>query len=109
MNCPAIQVGGVSDHMHILCSMSKNVDAAELIEQIKTPASKWIKTKGAGLRNFYWQGGYGVFSVSPTNLDRIRRYILVQEEHHKRVTFQDEFRKFLKCYQIKYDERYIWD
>ena len=109
MNCPAIQVGGVSDHMHILCRMSKNVDASKLIEGIKTPTSKWVKTQGTGLRNFYWQGGYGVFSVSPTNLDRVKRYILGQEEHHKKVTFQDEFRNFLKRYQIEYDERYVWD
>jgi hypothetical protein len=89
--------------------MSKNVDAAELIEGIKTPTSKWVKTKSSKLRNFYWQGGYGVFSVSPTNLDRVKRYILGQEDHHKKISFQDEFRNFLKRYQIKYDERFVWE
>lgn len=109
LDCPAIQVGGASDHPHALCVMSKNIEAKKLIEEMKKPTSKWLKAKGALYGKFSWQNGYGAFSVSQSQVQRVRSYILGQEEHHKRQTFQDEYRAFLKKYEIPYDERYVWD
>jgi putative transposase len=68
-----------------------------------------LKTKGPEFRNFHWQSGYGAFSIGQSQLAAVKRYIQSQKEHHRRVTFQEEFRKFLKRYEIKYDERYVWD
>jgi hypothetical protein len=68
-----------------------------------------MKTKGKAYENFYWQDGYGIFSVNPSEVDVVVRYIQNQEEHHKKRTFQDEFRAFLKKYKVDYDERYAWD
>ena len=81
----------------------------DLIEKIKTSSSKWIKTKGARFSEFYWQHGYGGFSVNPQQVEVVRKYIRNQENHHKKITFQDEYRAFLKKYDVEYDERYVWD
>jgi REP element-mobilizing transposase RayT len=81
----------------------------DIIEELKTSSSKWIKRKGVRFRNFHWQAGYGVFSVSSSNLERVRRYVQHQEIHHRTMTFQEEFLKFLKEYGAEYDERYLWD
>jgi putative transposase len=89
--------------------LSRKVAQMKLLEEIKKQSSKWIKTKGQVYSNFYWQEGYGIFSVNPTETDVVVKYILNQEEHHKKITFQDEFRAFLKKYKIEYDERYVWD
>ncbi len=80
-----------------------------LIEEVKSHSSMWIKEKGVQYRKFYWQRGYGSFSVNPTEIDVVRQYIEKQEEHHKHRSFQEEFRAFLKKYNVKYDERYVWD
>ena len=109
IDCPAIQIGGTFDHIHVLGLLSKNLKPEELIEKLKTPTSKWIKTKGAQWSDFHWQNGYGLFSVSPSNLEKVQAYILGQEEHHRIASFQDEFRKFLIKYNIPFDERYVWD
>ena len=109
INCPAIEIGGVADHLHILCRQAKNITAEDLIKKIKTPTSQWMKKQGIGFRDFFWQGGYGIFSVSPSNLSSVRQYILAQEEHHRKETFLDEFRRFLERYEVEYDERYVWD
>ena len=95
------------DHIHVLCTLPRTATIAKLISKIKTPSSSWIKKHG--VENFPWQDGYGAFSVSPTNLDKVKRYIQRQPIHHKREGFQDEFRRFLRKYKIDYDERYIWD
>lgn len=81
----------------------------KLIEELKTHSSKWIKTKGQRYRKFYWQNGYGSFSIHPAQLDAVKKYILMQDDHHKRISFKDEYRAFLKEYEIEYDERYVWD
>ena len=82
---------------------------AKLVEEAKKGTSKWVKTKSAGLKGFHWQNGYGAFSVSQSNLEQVRRYVIDQEEHHRTKTFQEEFRAFLKRHGIEYDERYVWD
>ena len=109
LKCNPVIVGGYVDHMHILCMLSKNIALANLIRDIKGDSSLWIKSKFMELNNFYWQNGYGAFSVGPYGIERVKKYILNQDEHHKRQTFQDEFRKYLRLYKVDYDERYVWD
>jgi REP element-mobilizing transposase RayT len=106
---PALVIGGVEDHVHALFSLSKNHALIKIVEEVKKGSSKWMKTEGTGNPNFYWQGGYAAFSVSPSNVDEVRRYIENQEEHHRQKTFQDELRLFLKRHGIEFDERYVWD
>lgn len=109
LDCQPIKVGGYNDHIHILCMLSKKIPLIKLMEELKSHSSKWIKTKGEEFKNFYWQEGYGAFSVNPSEVDVVINYIANQKEHHDKKTFQDEFRAFLKKYLVAYDERYVWD
>jgi REP element-mobilizing transposase RayT len=109
LDCETLIVGGVEDHIHALFSLSRNFSIANVVKEVKRPSSNWIKDLSPMLRKFYWQAGYGAFSVSQSNLEEVIRYIENQEEHHRRVTFQDEYRAFLNAYGIDYDERYVWD
>lgn len=102
-------VGGVSDHIHILYLQPKNQTIPQQVEEIKKQSSKWMKTKGLEYSNFYWQRGYGAFSVSPSKLEVTKNYISQQEQHHKKISFKEEYLQFLKEYHIEYDERYLWD
>jgi putative transposase len=104
--CPALLVGGVADHVHLLVRLSKTVTVAELVEQAKIFSSRWLKTQGRP--SFAWQRGYGSFSIGHAQLGSVLEYIEHQEEHHKRATFQEEFRSFLRRYHM-FDERYVWD
>jgi REP element-mobilizing transposase RayT len=106
---PALKVGGTSDHIHALFRLSKNWPLAKIVEEIKTSSSKWLKIQGRGLANFHWQSGYGGFSVGRAELEQLVDYITQQEEHHRVMSFQEEYRKFLKSYGIEYDEDYVWD
>jgi REP-associated tyrosine transposase len=108
-DCETLIVGGVEDHIHALFSLSRNYPIATVVKELKRPSAIAFKEKSLRLSKFYWQGGYGAFSVSQSNLDEVIRYIERQEEHHKNVRFQDEYRAFLKAYGIEYDERYVWD
>jgi len=96
-----------SDHIHILCTLPRTITIAELIYKIKTSSSKWIKKQGVD--NFSWQGGYGAFSVSSSKVQIVTKYIQNQEQHHKKISFKDELREFLKEYNIDFDENYVWD
>ena len=109
LECTGITVGGVADHVHILCNLSRKISMMKLLEELKTESSKFIKTKGKEYHDFYWQGGYGVFSVSESKVPEVRGYIDNQEEHHKRMTFQEEFRLLCERHGIEIDERYVWD
>jgi REP element-mobilizing transposase RayT len=109
LESPAVTINSVEDHIHILCGLSRKIAVMKLVEEIKTSTSKWIKTKGAAYREFYWQGGYGVFSVSESKLAEVKRYIQRQEEHHRRLTFQEEFRRMCAKHGTAIDERYVWD
>ena len=109
LDCPVLTVGGPADHVHILCVLSKNTAIADVVGKVKRSSSKWVKTKGVSLRKFAWQNGYGVFSVSQSQVEWVRNYIQKQEDHHRKRSFQDEFREFLKSYQVDFDERYVWD
>ena len=89
--------------------LSKNIALAKVLEELKSNSSKWIKTKDVSLNNFYWQDGYGAFSINPGQVDVVKNYILNQNEHHCKKTFQEEYRGFLKKYKMEFDERYVWD
>jgi len=107
--CNPLVVDGHKDHIHILCLLSRKIALMKLIEETKTHSSKWVKTKGPQYQKFYWQYGYGGFSIHPAQTEVLKNYIASQEEHHKKVTFKDEYRAFLNENNIKYDERYVWD
>jgi putative transposase len=109
LGCHPIKIGGHTDHVHILCRLSKKIALMKLLEEVKSCSSKWMKTKDKSLRDFYWQNGYGAFSVNPSEVDRVIAYIANQHEHHRQKTFQDEHRIFLKKHNINYDEKYVWD
>ena len=109
MKSPSLTIDGTSDHLHILFSLGRVMKIADLVEEVKTESSKWIKTKGPEFRHFHWQKGYGAFSIGQSQVSALKRYIARQKIHHQRITFQAEYRKFLKSYGIDYDERYVWD
>ena len=109
LECNPVIIGGYVDHIHILCLLSKKIPFVTFIGELKAHSSKWMKTKGKGFENFYWQNGYGAFSVNPHEIDIVKSYIRNQNEHHRKQVFQDEYREYLKKYQIEYDERYVWD
>lgn len=104
-----IVINGIEDHVHVLFVMSKNIALSKLVEEIKRHSSRWIKDVDKHYKTFAWQGGYGGFSVSQSLHDKTKRYIENQKEHHKKMTFQDEYIMFLKEYGIGYDERYVWN
>ncbi|MEX2120688.1 MAG: IS200/IS605 family transposase [Pirellulales bacterium] len=106
---PALAIGGVEDHVHALFSLSKNHALKKIVEEVKKGSSKWMKTRGPRMAEFCWQAGYAAFSVSQSNLDEVKRYIETQQEHHRKLTFQDELRALLKRHGIEFDERYVWD
>ncbi len=103
-----IIINGVSNHIHILCIMSKNIALSKLVEEIKRHSSRWIKTKSPKLSSFAWQGGYGAFSVSASIFERTKKYIENQKAHHKRQDFKQEYLIFLNEYGIDYNEDYLW-
>jgi REP element-mobilizing transposase RayT len=109
LDCQPILVGGVEDHVHLLCMLSRTCEAAAMVKEVKRSSSLWLKMKGSELQDFHWQNGYGIFSIGFSQIDSVRNYIANQEEHHRKVSFQDEFRLLLKRYEIECDERYVWD
>lgn len=109
MECFPVKIGGHRDHVHILCLLSKKVTLIKLLESLKSHSSKWIKTKNEKYSHFYWQKGYGSFSVNPKEIDAAIQYISNQKHHHSITTFKDEYLRFLANYEIEFDEKYIWD
>ena len=109
LNYHPVIVGGVEDHVHLLCALSRTCDAAAMVKEVKRGSSLWLKTKSAELKDFAWQSGYGIFSLGFSQVGTVRNYIAGQEEHHRQVSFQDEFRQLLQRYGIEFDERYVWD
>ena len=103
-----IQIGGIPNHIHILCTLPRTISMASFVEEIKKGSSKWIKTINPYYSAFAWQGGYGVFSVSQSNVEKVRKYILNQKHHHQNQTFEDEYISFLDSYQIEYNKDYIF-
>ena len=109
LECHVLKVGGFTDHIHILCMLSKKIALMKLMEELKSHSSKWIKTKGVDYANFYWQDGYGAFSVKQSEVEIVINYIAKQKEHHNKNKFQDEYCAFLKKYKVEFDEKYVWD
>ena len=107
LGCEALQVGGVGDHVHILAALSRRISLAELVKSLKTSSTKIVKDKGHS--HFGWQTGYGAFSVSQSAKESVICYIATQEIHHRKMTFQEEFRFLLEKHGIAFDERYAWD
>jgi putative transposase len=103
------QIGGMSDHIHLLLPLSRTLSPSKLISEIKSQSSRWIKTQGLKYRDFSWQSGYGVFSVGQSGKKNAIEYIVKQKEHHQNLGFQDEFRILLKKYEISFNEEYLWD
>src|SRR5262249_45564707 len=107
LGCTPIKVGGVADHVHLLFVLSKTLSLSKVVEEVKKSSSKWAKDNGEP--RFYWQNGYGAFSVSASDEDPVTRYVANQEDHHRTTTFQEEFRDALRRHRIEWDERYVWD
>jgi REP element-mobilizing transposase RayT len=107
MNSTSPIIGGVCDHAHILCSLPRVITIADLIKEMKTNTSRFVKSKG--IRKFKWQTGYGVFSIGQSQVEQVIKHIETQPDHHKKISFQDELRKFFRIYEIEYDERYVRD
>ena len=107
--CECFRVGGMADHVHLAVRFSRTLAISDLVEELKTSSSKWMKTRSPDFSSFAWQRGYGAFSVGPADLEALRSYIDNQEEHHRTRTFQEEYRSFLQKYGIEFDERYVWD
>jgi len=106
LDCQPIIIGGVEDHVHLLCALSRTCDAAKMVKEAKRGSSSWIKSK---IPDFAWQNGYGIFSIGFSQIESVKQYIAGQEEHHRKISFQDELRQLLKRYEIEFDERYAWD
>jgi putative transposase len=102
-------VGGVADHVHIITTLPRTMSPGQLVEKIKKTSSKWMKTIDSKYRNFFWQRGYSAFSVSPSQLEAVVRYVHTQEEHHRTKSFQEEYRELLHRHCVDFDERYVWD
>ena len=109
LECPPLLVGGVEDHVHLLCRFGRTITQAEWVKELKRVSNGWLKAQGPDYADFEWQGGYSDFSVSHSNLEPVKQYIAGQEEHHRKGTFQDELRALLRRHETEFDERYVWD
>jgi putative transposase len=107
LGCPAICVGGVADHVHLVCSLGRTLSVATFIAKLKVSSNLAVRERH--LSPFSWQNGYAAFSVSESTLEAVTQYVSDQERHHKTTTFQDEYRAFLKRHNVSFDERYVWD
>ncbi len=109
LGCPPVLINSVADHVHILFELGRTVTVSGAVEQVKKISSKWIKTQGAEFAGFAWQAGYGAFAVSESNVPAVRKYIAGQQEHHRKKSFQEEYRAFLQRHNVPFDEKYLWD
>jgi putative transposase len=107
LRCPSLQTGGTADHVHTVLSLARTQSVADVVEEVKKSSSKWVKPQGVD--SFFWQAGYGAFSIGESQLPALIKYIARQEEHHRHLSFQEEFRRLLLRYGVAYDERYVWD
>jgi REP element-mobilizing transposase RayT len=107
--CTLLRIGGIADHVHLLVQQARDISVAELVGEVKSISSGWIKDVFPSHSDFAWQQGYAAFSVSLSGLDRLIAYIENQAEHHRRKTYQEEVREFLDKHGIRHDERYMWD
>lgn len=108
LGAKALFINGTADHVHMLISMPPSMSVVEIMRAVKANSSGWVHEEFPDEGAFAWQAGYGAFSVSQSNVEAVREYIANQQEHHKKVSFQDEFLSFLRKQGIEYDERYVW-
>ncbi|MBK1835475.1 IS200/IS605 family transposase [Roseibacillus ishigakijimensis] len=108
-DCEAYRVGGVADHVHLAIRLSRTLTIAGLVKNLKTGSNQWLKEHSPAFQQFAWQQGYGAFSIGMSQKEALLRYIDGQEEHHRNLTFQEEYRSFLRKYGVDFDERYLWD
>ena len=109
LGCEVYRVGGMPDHVHLAVRLSRTLAVADLLQKLKALSSGWIKKEGGNHAGFAWQGGYGAFSLGPSQLGKLVDYIDGQQQHHRVETFQEEYRRILEKYGVEYDERYVWD
>ena len=109
LDCPPILVGGVEDHIHLLARFGRTITQAEWVKELKRVSNIWLKERGREHADFEWQGGYADFGISQSNLEQVKQYIANQEEHHRKMSFQDELRLLLRKHEIEWDEKYVWD
>jgi putative transposase len=109
LGCLPIQIGGVTDHVHLLTTLSRTLAIAEFVKEVKRASTNWIQERGGLFRQFHWQAGYGCFSVSESKMAAVVRYIEAQEAHHQTISFQDEYRELLRKHGQTWDETYLWD
>lgn len=103
---PAILIGGERDHLHALLTLSRTWAIADVVKETKASSSKWMKTK---VGEFQWQAGYGAFSIGQSGVAGVKKYIAEQKEHHRKRSFQEEFRGLCQKYEVEFDARYVWD
>jgi len=109
LDCPPIIVGGVEEHVHLLCRFGRTITQADWVKELKRVSNGWLKEQGPEYAQFQWQAGYADFSVSHSNLEEVKQYIANQEEHHRKMSFQDELRALFRKHEQEWDERYVWD
>ena len=107
--CRLIEMNNVADHVHLLFELHRTESLANVVMHVKKGTSRWLKTQSKEWSRFDWQDGYGAFSIGRSQRDQVIAYIRRQQAHHRRVSFQTEFRKFLTSYEVEFDERYVWD
>ena len=105
----SLGINGCADHVHLLARLRQDKAVSDVLRAIKANSSGWIHRTFPGSRDFAWQSGYGAFTVSQSQVDKVQRYIANQQTHHQRVSFKDEFIALLDAHGIEYDERYLWD
>ncbi|QIF04899.1 IS200/IS605 family transposase [Roseimicrobium sp. ORNL1] len=108
-DCSSVEINTEPDHAHVLFLLSRTTTISNVVRDLKKGSTNWLRAQYTQLRDFYWQHGYGAFSVSSSNVDAVSEYIRNQREHHQKQSFQDEFRAFLKRHDVEFDERYVWD
>ena len=109
LKCPTHSIGCNDDHIHVACSLARTISVSKLIQELKQVSFKWMKTYGKQYRVFAWQYGFGAFSIGQSQLEDLRSYLENQREHHRQLSFQDEFRRICEKYLVPIDERYVWD
>jgi REP element-mobilizing transposase RayT len=109
LGCAPVLINSVEDHAHLLFDLARTASISQVVEDVKKSSSKWIKTQGPEFAAFAWQSGYGAFAVSESNVEAVREYVANQREHHRKKTFQEEYRAFLQRHNVSFDDRYVWD
>lgn len=109
LGCVPIEINSEPDHLHALFLLGRTIAVSDAIGSFKKSSNDWLRGRGDRFARFYWQAGYAAFSIGQSGVDDLRRYIRNQHEHHKKVSFQDEIRAFLRRCEVEYDEEYVWD